>query len=51
MRELIESYVLGSKYWQCCLDNGMESDLPDVRKLSNNDLLELYDFASNWALN
>ena len=47
MRELIEGLILGSTYWQVCCDNGMENEMPDVRKLSNHDLLELYDFALN----
>ena len=49
MRELIEDRILGSRYWQKCLDSGMEDELPDVRKLSNRDLLELYNFAYDYV--
>jgi hypothetical protein len=46
MRSLIIEMILGSHWWQTRVDNGLiESEEVSLEKLSNEDLLEVYDKA------
>ncbi len=44
MRNFVISVIRSSRKWQACIDNGMEEDLPLLKSVSNEDLLDIYDF-------
>lgn len=44
MRNFVISVIRSSSKWQACIDNGMEEDLPLLENVSDEDLLDIYDF-------
>lgn len=44
MRNLIIDEILNSSKWQKCVNSGLSSDLPNLSKLCNNELLSCYSF-------
>lgn len=44
MRNLVISTIRSSRKWQACIDGGMEEDLVLLENVSDEDLLEMYDY-------
>lgn len=40
-REYTIEAVINSSYWQDCVINGLEEELPNLANMSNEDLLDL----------
>ena len=44
MRTYIISRIRSSSKWQACIDNGMEDELPLLENMSDEDVLDMYDY-------
>lgn len=44
MRTYIISIIRNSRKWQACIDNGMEGELPLLENMSDEGVLEMYDY-------
>ena len=44
MRNLVISMIRSSRKWQACIYNGMEDELPLLENVSDEELLEMYDY-------
>lgn len=46
MREIVIDEILKSAHWQKCIRNGMEDEMPDLSKVSVQELLDWFLFVN-----